>query len=172
MSGLIHIYCGDGKGKTTAAVGLAVQAAGAGQKVLFAQFLKTDMSSEIPVLRGLDGVRVRHCATVRGWVRDMTEPQRTQAAGDYNGFLAELFREAEAYDLLVLDEVITACGAGFIQPAALARLLETKPEGLEVVLTGRDPDPALTELADYITEMRKKKHPFDRGIRARKGIEF
>ena len=172
MSGLIHIYCGDGKGKTTAAAGLAVRAAGAGKRVLFAQFLKDGTSSEIPVLKGIDGVRVRLCHTVTGWVRDMTASQREQAARDYGCFLAELFQAAEAYDLLVLDEAVGACNHGLIREEALTAFLREKPAALEVVLTGRDPSPALMALGDYITEMRKMKHPFDRGIRARKGIEF
>lgn len=172
MRGLIHIYCGDGKGKTTAAVGLTVRAAGAGKKVLFAQFLKQDTSSEIGVLRGLETVEVRHCSSVSGWVRNMTENQKEQAATDYDHFLEELVQEAENYDLLVLDEAAVACRYGLLQEEELLRFLGQKPEGLEVVITGRDPSAALLEKADYVTEMKKRKHPFDQGIQARVGIEY
>ena len=172
MSGLIHIYCGDGKGKTTAAVGLAVRAAGAGKRVLFAQFLKTDTSSEIGVLRKIDGIEVRHCNTVRGRVRNMSAAQKKTVAEDYSRFLTELFRAAPEYDLLILDEAAAACRHGLISAGLLAEYLRNKPDALEVVLTGRDPDPELMALADYITEMKKIRHPFDRGIRARQGIEF
>ena len=172
MSGLIHIYCGDGKGKTTAAVGLAVRAAGAGKRVLFAQFLKPDTSSEIGILRKIDGIEVRHCATVQGWVRDMSDPRKQTAAADYERFLEDLLREAPDYDLLVLDEAAAACRYGLISAGTLAGFLREKPETLEVVLTGRDPDSVLLETADYVTEMRKLRHPFDQGVRARKGIEF
>ena len=172
MSGRIHIYCGNGKGKTTAAVGLSVRAAGAGKRVLFAQFLKTGTSGEIGILRDIDGIEVRHCATVRGWVRNMSDPQKETAATDYERFLEDLLREAPDYDLLVVDEAAAACRYGLISVERLAEFLRNKPESLEVVLTGRDPDPELMELADYITEMKKIRHPFDQGVRARQGIEF
>lgn len=171
MKGLIHIYCGNGKGKTTAAVGLAVRAAGAGKRVLFAQFLKPGTSSEIPVLRAA-GVDVRHCGTVRGWARSMTGEQRTAAAVDYGAFLEELFRDAPDYDLLVLDEAAAACRWELIREERLAELLAAKPEALETVVTGRDPGPALMALADYVTEMKKVRHPYDRGIAAREGVEY
>ena len=171
-SGLIHIYCGDGKGKTTAAVGLAVRASGAGKKVLFSQFLKSGLSSEIAVLQMIDGITIRHCDTERGWVRDMTDSQREQAACDYDCFLRDLFREAAGFDLFVLDEVSPACNHGLVSQDGLVELLERKPEGLEVVITGREPSGALAELADYVTVMKKIKHPFDRGVMAREGIEF
>ena len=172
MSGLIHIYCGDGKGKTTAAVGLAIRAAGAGKKVLFSQFLKDGTSSEITVLRAIDGITVRHCDTVRGWVRGMTDSQRGQAAYDYSEFLQELFLASAGYDLLVLDEVITACQYRLVPVEALVELLKGKLDELEVVLTGREPSSDLTALADYVTVMKKRKHPYNRGVSARKGIEF
>ena len=172
MTGLIQLYTGDGKGKTTAAVGLAVRAAGAGRRVLFAQFLKPGTSSEIGVLRALPGVALRHCEAVRGWARDMDDQQRERAAGEYGAFLEGLFAEAADYDLLVLDEAPVACRWGLLDPDALLRLLDEKPEGLEVVLTGRDAPPALIARADYVTEMRKLRHPYDRGLRAREGIEY
>ena len=172
MNGLVHIYCGDGKGKTTAATGLAVRAAGAGKKVLFAQFLKQDTSSEIAALRRFGNVTVRHCSDVTGWVRDMTAGEREQAATVYDRFFAELAREAENYDLLVLDEAVVACGYGMLREPEILRFLDQRPESLEVVLTGRGPSEALLDRADYVTEMKKIKHPYDAGIRARAGIEY
>ena len=174
MQGLMHIYTGEGKGKTTAAVGLAVRAAGAGKTVLFAQFLKDGSSSEIAVLNEIENIKTRHCETVTGWVKDMTEEERAKAKADYARFLSDLFAEAEAEetDLLILDEILAAVNCGFIEERTLLSFLDEKPAKLEVVLTGRSPSPDICLRADYITEMKKLKHPYDRGIRARKGIEY
>lgn len=172
MAGLIHIYCGDGKGKTTAAVGLAVRAAGAGKLVLFAQFFKNGSSSEISQLHRLENIRTLHCQTVQGLWKRMDEKQREQVCRDYAEFFGEIRTVAQAADLLVLDEILSACGHGAVPEEAVLDFLRKKPEGLEVVLTGRNPPEEFLELADYVTEMRKTKHPFDREIRARRGIEF
>lgn len=170
--GLIHIYCGDGKGKTTAAVGLSVRAAGADKKVLFVQFFKNGNSSEIRSLQKLEGIRTLHASTVPGRFSRMSDEQRVQASSDYT----ELFRSAAAlsenFDLLILDEIISACNLKIVDEALVTAFLDSKPDSLEVVLTGRDPSCELTSRADYITSMEKIKHPYDQGIRARKGIEF
>lgn len=172
-AGLIHIYCGDGKGKTTAATGLAVRCAGAGGQVVFAQFFKNGNSSEIKSLQKLETVRTLHCSTVPGRYSRMDEAGRAQARLDYGRLLTDALQAAgEGAALLVLDEAVSACNHGIIDEAALQSFLRSKPEGLEVVLTGRNPSRELLELADYVTEMKKVKHPYDRGVRARRGIEF
>ncbi len=168
---LIHLYCGDGKGKTTASVGLAVRAAGAGNKVRFVQFLKNGNSSELKQLRSL-GIETRVCEKPHGFIWTMSEEEKAQARADYTELLCEAFAGAEDLDLLVLDEAVGAAGCRMIPEEELIRLLRDKPEGLEVVLTGRDPSEALQAEADYITEMKKIKHPFDKGVDARKGIEY
>lgn len=172
MSGLIHLYCGDGKGKTTAALGLALRAAGAGKQVVFTQFFKDGSSSEIGPLAALPGVRVFHADTVRGFYRNMTPTQREQAGKDYTALFRQVTQAAQEADLLILDEIVSACNRGVVPEKLVTNFLQEKPARLEVVLTGRNPSAALLELADYITEMRKLRHPFDRGIGARKGIEF
>lgn len=172
MAGLIHLYCGDGKGKTTAALGLALRASGAGKRVVFTQFFKDGSSSEIAPLSALPGVRVFHADTARGFYRNMTPEQREQARRDYTALFRQAAEEAQGADLLILDEMVSACNRGVVPEAQVTAFLEEKPAGLEVVLTGRNPSAALLERADYVTEMRKLRHPFDRGIRARKGIEF
>lgn len=172
MSGLIHLYCGDGKGKTTAALGLALRAAGAGKQVVFTQFFKDGSSSEIEPLAALPGVRVFHADTVRGFYRNMTPIQREQAGKDYTALFRQVTQAAQEADLLILDEIVSACNRGVVPEKLVTDFLREKPTRLEVVLTGRNPSAALLELADYITEMRKLRHPFDRGIGARKGIEF
>ena len=172
MAGLIHIYCGDGKGKTTAAVGLAVRAAGAGMRVLFTQFFKDGSSSEVRILEKLENIQSIHCKTVPGRFKNMTEEQKAQARADYSQLLETVLTEAQTADLLVLDEAISACNNGTIREERIQQFLRTKQEGLEVVLTGRNPSAELLELADYVTEMKKRKHPFDKGIPARHGVEF
>lgn len=173
MPGLIHIYCGDGKGKTTAAVGLSVRAAGAGKRVLFAQFFKDGSSSEIKILEQLPQVQTDICKTHYGFYKRMDEAERSQARRDYTALLEDVLEKAgDGADLLVLDEVVSACNHGMVPENRLLGFLEGKPKNLEVVLTGRGPSQALVAMADYVTEMKKEKHPFDRGIPARKGIEF
>lgn len=173
MSGLIHIYCGEGKGKTSAALGLALRSAGAGMRVLFVQFLKDGSSSEISTLERL-GIEFSCCSGITKFVFQMTQEERLQAGEEYSRLLSQSLRRCreESFGLLVLDEVIPACNLGLVSEAALRDFLLNKPRELETVLTGRDPSPALLELADYVTEMGKRKHPYDRGLPARRGIEF
>ena len=169
---MIHLYCGDGKGKTTAAMGLALRMAGAGKQVLIGQFFKNGSSSEIKALQALPGVETFHCVTVPGLYSRLTEQQRQQAKRDYTAYLLELFQKAEGKDLLILDEAVSACRHGTIPESVILEFLDSHAECMEIVLTGRQPSEALQARADYITEMRKLRHPFDCGIYARKGIEF
>ena len=174
MSGLIHIYTGDGKGKTTAACGLAVRFAGTGKRVLFAQMLKDGSSGEIKVLRQIDGIDVDICKECFGFSFSMTDEVRKKAEETYSAYLAHVLKRAEsgAYGLLVLDEILSAYNLNFIDREMLLSFLRQKPDALEVVLTGRDPADELAELADYISEIRKIRHPYDEGILAREGIEY
>lgn len=172
MAGLIHLYCGDGKGKTTAAVGLAVRASGAGKQVLFTQFFKDGSSSEVHGLALLPGIQVMHAQTVKGFYRSMTPQQREIAREDYTSLFREVSVAARKVDVLILDEIVSACNRGVVPELLVTEFLRSKPQNLEVVLTGRQPSAALIELADYVTQMRKLRHPYDRGIPARSGIEF
>lgn len=173
MRGCMHIYCGDGKGKTTAAVGLAIRAAGAGKRVLFAQFLKDGTSSEMQVLRNINGVTVEVCTTPHGFIKNMDAEEKQRAKADFTALLEQVLRHAEeGADLLVLDEIIPACNHAMVEESVLTEFLHSRPEKLEVVLTGRSPSQTLLCAADYVTEMRKVKHPYDQGISARYGIEF
>ena len=173
MKGLIHIYCGEGKGKPTAAVGLAVRAAGAGKKVLFVQFFKDGSSSEIPPLEALPGVELGLCRTRRGFYFQLDEAGREAARQDFSALLESALRRAEeGVDLLVLDEAFSACACRVIREERLLEFLRAKPEGLEVVLTGRGPSDRMLALADYITEMKKLRHPYDKGVPARLGVEY
>ena len=172
--GLIHIYCGDGKGKTSAATGLAVRAAGCGEKVLFARFLKNEESGELEILDRIPEIHVIHLERSFGFYRTLTEEEQAEVRQMYEALWQDIVRRAETdvYDVLVMDEFMAAYNYGLIGHDAAFAFLREKPERLEVVLTGRDPDGDLVELADYVSEIRKVKHPFDRGIRARRGIEY
>lgn len=172
-SGLVHLYCGDGKGKTTAAVGLAVRHSGRGGKVVFAQFLKDGTSGECRVLAKL-GVTVLAANPVGKFSFRMTEEERAETAAALGRTFdaATGFAVRERATLLVLDEVCAAVNCGFLPEKTLTEFLESRPDSLEVVLTGRDPSENLQVHADYITEMKKRRHPFDEGVAAREGIEF
>ena len=162
--GLIHIYCGDGKGKTSAAIGLAVRAAGSGLKVLFTRFLKNESSGELAILDDISQIKVLHLEKSYGFFKNLSEEKKQEVKETY----LQLWRAIELeiltgrYDVLVIDEFM----------AAYRYDLKKKPKELEIVLTGRNPDEKLIELADYVSEIKKVKHPFDQGIYARKGIEY
>lgn len=172
-SGLVHLYCGDGKGKTTAAVGLAVRHSGRGGKVVFAQFLKDGTSGECRVLAKL-GVTVLAANPVGKFSFRMTEEEKAETATALGRTFdaATGFAVRERATLLVLDEICAAVNCGFLPEKTLTEFLESRPDSLEVVLTGRDPSENLQVHADYITEMKKRRHPFDEGVAAREGIEF
>lgn len=174
LKGCIHIYCGDGKGKTSAAMGLAVRAAGRGRKVLIARFLKTDDSGEVPALAHIPGITVLPCRKTFGFPSRMPAERKKEAADYYNCLFASVCRKAAEgdYDVLVLDEILASCNYGLVEEMAVVRFLQTRPEKLETVLTGRDPSAALVELADYVSEIRMRRHPFTRGVAAREGIEY
>ena len=169
---MIHLYYGDGKGKTTAAIGLAVRAAGAGMRVLFAQFFKDGSSSEITALSSLPGVETVHPGLHYGRWRSMNDGQRAEIGESYRAMFAEIASRAEDFDLVVLDEAVSAYGYGVLDRAAVTDFLRAEGQNREIVLTGRGPAPELLEIADYATEMRKEKHPFDSGITARRGVEY
>lgn len=172
MPGLIHIYCGDGKGKTTASLGLALRAAGSGKKVLLLQFFKDGKSSEFASLAHVPGIEVIPQTRTFGFSWTLSGEEKAEAKAYYSDLLEDAFRKGADFDLLVLDEAMSACSAGMIGEARLLALLGEKPEGLEVVLTGRDPSQALLDAADYVTEMKKIKHPYEKGVAARRGIEY
>lgn len=172
--GLIHIYCGDGKGKTTAAMGLTVRAAGCGMKVVLTQFMKNGTSNEIKVIKTLPNITFTCVNKNLGFFWNMTEEEKEEAKKLYQQLFKDVTKlavEQEA-DLLVMDEFMSAYNYGWIDQREALEFLQNKPEKLEVVLTGREPGEELIELADYVTEMRKIKHPFEQGIPARKGIEL
>ncbi|MCC8128001.1 MAG: cob(I)yrinic acid a,c-diamide adenosyltransferase [Clostridiales bacterium] len=174
VRGYVHLYCGDGKGKTTAAIGLAVRAAGHDRKVLISRFLKNDDSGEVAALKRIPQITVLPCRESFGFAFRMTEEERKRAAVYYTGQFRETIRMAAdgSFDILILDEILAACQYELVAEAELLDFLGNRPASLEVVLTGRNPSEAVREQADYISEIRMERHPFSRGVTARKGIEY
>lgn len=167
---MLHLYCGNGKGKTTAAMGLALRAAGRGKRVVIAQFLKGADSGERFALAQLPHVTLLPVPDTVKFSFRMTEEERRAEARRYQDLLELIRQEAQGCFLLVLDEACAAVNTGLLPLEDLLACLDSLE--CEVVLTGRDPAPQLVERADYITSMEAVRHPFEQGISARKGIEF
>ncbi|HWQ77478.1 MAG TPA: cob(I)yrinic acid a,c-diamide adenosyltransferase [Anaerovoracaceae bacterium] len=172
-NGLIHVYYGDGKGKTTAALGLAVRALGSGLRVVFVQFMKNQATGELSILNGLPGVTVLRGKEGSGFSFSMTEEEKekTRLLHNENLKAALALAASENYDMLILDEAVGAYDRDLIDRTMLEEFVRTKPERLELVLTGRNPAQWMIGCADYASEIRKIKHPYDEGIPARVGIE-
>lgn len=168
--GRVHVYTGDGKGKTTAALGLALRAAGAGIRVFVAQFVKGMHYSELDALR-----RLEDRITLRQYGRDcfiQCEPteQDIRAAREGLEAVRSILSSGE-YGMVILDEATIATHFRLFSVEELLDLIRSRPPAVEVVVTGRNADPRLIELADLVTEMREVKHYYDQGVPARPGIE-
>jgi len=176
--GLVQIYTGDGKGKTTAAFGLALRAAGQGNKVLIYQFLKPpslDIGERFALQLG--AVRIRTEALDAPWdmsksFEDETAVVQMQAA--ISEALERIAQTAEKrfYDVLILDEIVFCLSKGLAKLEDIKNIIDRRDPVVEIVMTGRGASRELIELADLVTEMKNIKHPFDNGLPARRGIEF
>lgn len=171
--GLIHIYTGNGKGKTTASVGLTIRCLGSGSKVVFTQLMKGNHSSERKILESLDGVFVVPAEKTFGFSWNLTDEEKAEAREVYTRQFdtAVATAEREGCRMIVFDEIISAYNCNMIDREKVLDFLRNKPEELEIVLTGRDPEAEVAELASYISEVKKIKHPYDEGVPFRKGIE-
>lgn len=171
QTGLIHLYSGDGKGKTTAAMGLALRAVGNGLPVVIVQFLKDGSSGECRVLRELPGVTIHAANPCGKFSFQMSGAERRQTTEAVTALFRQVTQSPPSPGLFILDEVCGALTNGFLSEAELLDFLKGKPPALEVVLTGRSPCEALCALADYHSEIRKRRHPYEKGVPARPGIE-
>ena len=171
---MLHVYCGNGKGKTTAAMGLIVRALGFGMKVLLVQFLKDDSGNEIKTLSLIPGVKILHRKGKEKFTYCMTDEEKKERRADYVRLLAEAEKECteDGFDMLVFDEALRAVNTGMIDEAELLAFLRENSKKFEIVVTGTHPSEAMFELADYVSEIVKHKHPFDEGTPAREGIEY
>ena len=170
MKGYVHVYTGNGKGKTTAAIGLAIRAAGAGMRVFIAQFVKGMHYSELDALdRYADRITLKQYGR-ECFIEKEPEEEDIQAARqgleEVKGILA-----SGDYQMVILDEANIATHYNLFSPDELIEVVRSKPEAVELVITGRNADPKVVALADLVTEMKEIKHYYNRGVQARAGIE-
>ena len=174
--GLTIIHTGDGKGKSTAAFGLALRAYGAGLNVLILQFIKGgQISGELRALKALEKIPAENKIEVRQCGLGFIDKKNLQPHIDAAEVALRVARAeilSEQWDLIILDEIIYSIKFSLIDAEKVLELLKIRPPQLHVVLTGRDAPQILIDAADLVTEMKLVKHPFQRGVRAQRGIEF
>ena len=171
--GIVQVYTGEGKGKTTAACGLAIRAAGNGLKVCFFQFFKKPISGELKVLKRDKNIEIHS-------ILPSYQSSRHLSKGEFLSFKKKLMKEwkyvcknvkSEKFDVVILDEILIAIRDKFLPEEEIIKLMKSKPERVELIITGRGMTENIEKNADLVTEMRLIKHPFPE-IKARKGIEF
>jgi len=167
---MIHLYTGEGKGKTTAAMGLAIRAAGRSKKVVIVQFLKGRDTGELHSLDLIPNITVIRNREAKGFFHSVSPEIRFRITEENNDNIKKAL--ALPYDLIVLDEVCAAYDLEAIDRKTVDDLLSSFSPEKELVLTGRNPPKHFCDVADYISEIHKVKHPFDRGVQAREGIEY
>jgi len=167
----IHVYTGSGKGKTTAALGLGLRAAGAGFKVHIIQFMKGRRYSELNSVEKLSNFSISQHGRDEFVNKDKPEKIDVDLAQEGFAYAKNLIKSGK-YDMIILDEINVAVDFNLINLNELMKVIESKPENLELVLTGRYAHPEIQRIADYVTEMLEIKHPYQHGIEARKGVDF
>lgn len=169
MRGYIHVYTGDGKGKTSAALGLAVRALGRGKKICMVQFLKGMETGELLFFEGKPGIVIKQFGTGKfGMERDENEKKLAVQALNY----AREQMLSGNFDIIILDEINVALSMHLLEIGLVLDFLEQKPDSVEIVLTGRNAPNEILEIADLVTEMRAVKHYYMKGVKAREGIEY
>jgi len=170
MLGLLHVITGDGKGKSTASIGLSVRASGAGYKVLFIQFFKM-YSSELDQMKklGIEIKQFQHLGTV---FKRYKQEEFDELKEKFKEFWDEVIKDFTKYDLIVLDEIVYVITEGLFPEKKFLEFLEQRSKKTELVLTGRNFPESIIKKADYVSEVRRIKHPYDQGVEARKGVEF
>lgn len=170
MKGYVQVYTGDGKGKTTASLGLSIRAAGAGLRVYIAQFIKSGDYSEIKALKRFDDLITVEQFGLGRFIRGKPVDADIQAGAAGIEKIKRVFSEGR-YDVVIVEEGNTAAACGVIPVEALLELIDIRPESTELVITGRGADPRVLEKADLVTEMQAVKHYYEKGVAARVGIE-
>jgi cob(I)alamin adenosyltransferase len=171
-TGLVQVYTGDGKGKTSAALGLALRAVGRGLKIYIIQFIKGGFDyGELYVVPQLSNLELKAFGRGRFITEKPPKEEDVRLAREAFEFAKKIVVGGE-YDVVVLDEVNVALGLKLIDMDDVVRLVKSKPKHVELVLTGRNAPAEIIELADLVTEMKEVKHPFRKGVPPRKGIEY
>ncbi len=172
--GLVHVYTGDGKGKTTAALGQALRTVGCGYKVCMVQFLKGGDSGELHSVEKLGpDFQIFRFDTAKKFFWTLNDEEKQDVQKKINkafAFVEEVIQK-ESCDLLILDEVMGVLSNKLLTVEQVCHLIQCKPKHMELILTGRNVPQEIVELADYVSEMKMIKHPFQKGIGAREGIE-
>ena len=184
---MIHLYSGDGKGKTSIAVGMAIRMAGAGGHVIFAQFMKGNESSELNILRQLPQVKVLKVNKEFGFYNEMSDEDKAEITGLHNEIIEKIAEFVEQIKrseqsnpehdachqiLIVLDEITYPCRWNLIDEELFRKVLKDLPDCVELVMTGRDPLDYMIEASDYWSDVEMKRHPFEKGMSARIGVEY
>ncbi|MCG8531006.1 MAG: cob(I)yrinic acid a,c-diamide adenosyltransferase [Desulfovibrionales bacterium] len=169
MKGYVQVYTGNGKGKTTASLGLALRAAGAGFNVFIVQFMKQGNYSEIKALSKFDNITVEQYGAGKFVKGQPSEDEKAAARKGYER-LCQLIKE-NSHDLIIAEESNVAVLCGLISESEQLALIDLKPENMELVFTGRGASEALKDRADLVTEMKEIKHYYQQGVSARVGIE-
>lgn len=167
---MIHIYTGKGKGKTTAALGLALRAAGAGKRIFICQFLKGRYSCEVTSLKKLKNIKLERFGT-GCFVKKSFGPKDIALARCGLQAAKKALRHKNC-DMIILDEINSALGIGLLETKELIALVKKIPKKIEVILTGRNAPPELIKIADLVSDIKEVKHYFNKGVDARRGIEF
>ena len=170
MKGKVHVYTGDGKGKTTAALGLSIRAAGAGLRVFVAQFIKSDEYSEIKALKRFSDLITVEQFGLGGFIGGNPSSGDIEAAQKGVARVKEIISSGN-YDVVVLDEANIAVKFKLFSEQDLLDIIDAKSKNMELVITGRDAAPKIIEKADLVTQMKAVKHYFQNGVEARVGIE-
>lgn len=174
-NGYIQVYTGDGKGKTTCAIGQGVRAVGTGLKVIMIQFLKGGPTGELNSLKSFgDNFTVHRFEKQRDFVWNLKEDEIEELKKEIRegfSFLKDTVEKGNC-DMLIVDEIMGVLSNGFLEVHEVVEVLKSKKENMEIILTGRNVPPEIIEVADLVTEMKPIKHYFDKGVQSRKGIEF
>ncbi len=167
---MLHIYCGDGKGKTTASLGLALRMSGAGMKVAFVQFMKGGDTAELNSLKLIGNIDVMRCDRDYGFLSTLSESDKRELTDCHNALLDRAF--SGGYEGIILDELKISYRCGLLDTGKAERLIIGGAKTAEIAITGRDPAQVFIDAADYISEIKCVRHPYKKGITARKGIEY
>ncbi|MDE6434771.1 MAG: cob(I)yrinic acid a,c-diamide adenosyltransferase [Lachnospiraceae bacterium] len=201
---MIHLYSGEGRGKTSIAVGTAVRMAGAGKRVIYAQFMKGGESSEINILETIPNVEICRVPEEFPFYGQMSEEQKCQIKAYHNAILNHVMEQAQCFKrtggerqnradcflsgtgdeitvdkeigepelLVVLDEITYPVSWALVDISLVNRLLQNLPESVELIMTGQNPSEQMIASSDYWSELSMERHPYEKGIKARKGVEF